>query len=434
MQSLPPHDLDAAVPVPAGRGTLLIHAPLPVFRQPGGGWLVERQALNGLRLWAENFDRVIATMLEDSGPPPPGWGPLQDLGPDAARIEIVALPTAWRPDRFLRQLRPTLPVLRAAMARADYLSFAIGGFTGDWGAVGCIEAHRQGRPYAVWTDRVESAVMRHAARHGPHWRERLRARLLHRPAALLERHVIRRATLGLFHGRETFEAYAPLCRNPQIVHDVHVRSRDHISPQDLALKLADAAKGPLRLVYAGRAVAMKGPRDWLAVLDRLAAEGIDFTAAWLGDGPELPAMRARVEAAGLAGRVELHGHIEDHGAVISALRQAHALLFCHQAPESPRILIEALISGTPLLGYGSPYPEELIEGHGGGVLVGRGDVAALAAAAGALARDRGRLAALIAAAAKDGTPFDDRSLFRHRSDIIRRHLPPPAGRGRQSRR
>ena len=38
--------------------------------------------------------------------------------------------------------------------------------------------------------------------------------------AMLERAVIRRATLGLFHGRETYDAYAPHCRAPHVVHDI----------------------------------------------------------------------------------------------------------------------------------------------------------------------------------------------------------------------
>ena len=67
---------------------------------------------------------------------------------------------------------------------ADYLSFAIGGLFGDWGAVACFEAHRMKRPYAVWTDRVESRVMREAGRAGS-WRSRLRAALTLRPAAML---------------------------------------------------------------------------------------------------------------------------------------------------------------------------------------------------------------------------------------------------------
>lgn len=41
-----------------------------------------------------------------------------------------------------------------------------------------------------------------------------------------------------------------------------------------------------------------------------------------------------------------------------------------------------------------------------------------------LGRDRTRLADLIERAAQDGAPFDDVSVFRHRSELIRAYLRP----------
>ena len=99
------------------------------------------------------------------------------------------------------------------------------------------------------------------------------------------------------------------------------------------------------------------------------------------------------------------------------------MLFCHKTPESPRCLIEALTCGTPIVGYDSAFPRELIEANGGGSLVARDDVAALATAVIGLAQDRRQLAALIHAAARDGAQFDDETVFRHRSELIRTHLP-----------
>ena len=52
-------------------------------------------------------------------------------------------------------------------------------------------------------------------------------------------------------------------------------------------------------------------------------------------------------------------------------------MFCHKTPESPRNLIEALVSGAPIVGYDSPFPRDLIAAHGGGVLTPLNDVNAL---------------------------------------------------------
>lgn len=405
--------------------TLMIYAPVPLFRSPAGALMLEDQACNGLRLWARHFGRVIAVMPLDPGKPPPQWRELTPaLGADAARIEIVTLPQAWRPDRFLRALPAGRRVLRDCIARADYLSLAIGGLFGDWGAVACDEAFRMGRPHAVWTDRVESEVVRRSATTASHWRARLRARLTWRAMARLERRVLGRATVGLFHGRETFDHYAPHVRAAEMVHDIHLTRADHISPADLARKQAEAEGGPLRILYAGRIDAMKGPLDWVAALERLQAMGVEFTARWLGDGPERIAMQGRITAAGLQDRVVLPGMIADRVAVFAELRAAQVLMFCHKTPESPRILIESLVSGTPILGYEGAFARDLVAGHGGGRLVPLGDVAALTDSLTALARDRGALAGLIGAAAQDGAPFEDAEVFRHRSELIRHYLTP----------
>lgn len=408
--------------------TLMIHAPVPLFRGPDGALMLEDQACNGLRLWAEHFGRLIVTMPLETGPPPPQWRPLASTGPALDRMEILPLPVAWRPDRFLRHLPAQRRRIREAIARADYLSFAIGGLFGDWGAVACIEAHRMGRPYAVWTDRVESEVTRRAGAGAPHWRARLRARLTWRAMAALERHVIARATVGLFHGRETFDHYAPFARKAEMVHDIHLTRADHIAPEALAAKAAAAADGPLRLIYVGRAEPMKGPDDWLEVLRRLKAAGVDFTATWLGEGSGITALREGVAQAGLGAQVALPGFAADRAAVFAALRGAHALLFCHKTPESPRVLIESLVSGTPILGYDGAFARDLIATHGGGLLVPLNDAAALADTVAALAADRAHLSRLIAAAAQDGAPFEDREVFRHRCELLRHHLPPPAHR------
>ncbi len=402
---------------------LLIYAPVPLHRKDGQLYL-EDQARNGLRLWADNFDLLTVMMPVTDGPMPKSWGPLELVGPALDRITIVPLPMAYRPDRFLRLLPSVRRQIRGLIAEADYVSFAIGGLFGDWGSVGCHEAWRMGRPYGVWTDRVESQVTRRLVNEG-NWRRRLQARLYHRPMAWLERRLIRRAHVGFFHGGETFDAYAPFSRNPQLVHDIHLSKSDHISPAALENKLqATANAGPLKIVYVGRADAMKGPLDWLEVLEAVHRAGVEFEAEWLGDGTELDRMRARIAEKGLQDRISAPGFTSDRAAVLDALRAADLFLFCHKTPESPRCLIEALASGAPIVGYDGAFARDLISGNGGGVLAPLNDVATLARQVVDLARDPSRRAELIRKAAADGAPFDDVSVFRHRSDLIRDHLPP----------
>ncbi|WP_397544118.1 glycosyltransferase [Roseovarius salis] len=402
-------------------GALLIYAPVPLYRHEGR-LFVEDQAAIGLHRWLDNFGRMTAMMPLNEAPPPAGWSPVSVLDDVADRLTLHPLPMAYRPDRFLRALPRARRDIRALIEQHAYLSFAIGGLFGDWGAVSCLMAHRMGRPFAVWTDRVESEVTRLAASEG-RLRHRLRDRLTYRPMAMLERAVIRRATLGLFHGRETFDTYAPFSREPHVVHGILVDRADHIPHRALEDKIADAADGPLRIVYAGRAEPMKGPMDWLAVLEALREKGVAFSAAWLGDGAERPAMQARVAQAGLADSVALPGFLSDRQEVLEALREAHVFLFCHRTPESPRNLIEALFSGCPIVGYDGAYARDLIGPNGGGHLVPVGATTTLAGHVACLDSARDRLAGLIRAAHADGERFDAESIYRHRSELIKTYLP-----------
>lgn len=400
---------------------LLLYVHVPVHRDADGTLMIEAQAANGLRLWAGNFDYVtVMQPLRPIGADQKTLKPVSQI-PGADRITFDPLPMAYRPDRFLYHLPAARRRIRDNIAQADYLCFSLGGLWGDWGAVSSIVASRMGRHYSVWTDRVESQVTRHKAQT-EQGRAALRSRLTWRPMATLEKWVIRRASLGLFHGRETYEAYAPFCRQPHLVHDIHVSKSDHISPDDLLRKQRLAASGPLRIVYAGRADVMKGPLDWTDVLARLNRAGVDFRATWLGDGPLLAEMRTAVIAAGLSDKVDLPGFVTDRGAILDKLRQAHVMLFCHKTPESPRCLIEALISGLPLIGYEGAFAADLISGHGGGELVPINHTAALTDILSHLAKDRLHLAELMGRAAQGSTSFHDEAVFTHRARLIRDHL------------
>ena len=403
-------------PVSGTQTTLLLVVPAQLHASGGRLWL-DQQACNGLRHWLDHFDSVIlCAPLARAGEGAP-LDSMRDLTAliAAGRITVHPLPIAWTPLRFLRALPSVRRLLLAQVARATHSQFAIGGSWGDWGALAAILASRRGRRFAVWTDRVESQVMRFQAGRcrGP---QRLYRRFNAWLAERIEHAVIRRAAMGLFHGMDCYRAYAGFSPRPQLVHDVHVGPEYRITPAALDAKAARYG-GPLRIIYAGRVHADKGPKDWIETLARLAGR-IDFTAHWYGDGPLLNAMRHEVAERGLADRVAFPGAVDDRGALLAAMADADIFLFCHKTPESPRCLVEALLSGTPIVGYGSAYPEDLISAHGGGILT-PSDPAALAEAIVKLAGDRARLATLYRAAAADGFPMVDSALFAHRAALIR---------------
>lgn len=405
--------------------SIMIYICVRLHRAADGGLMVERQAANGLRLWAEQFRRVIAVCPLSDAPAPPGWVPVAEIGPNLSRIELRPLPEAYAPKAFARALPAARRRLRADIAAADYLCFAQGGLIGDWGSVAALEAARMGRSFAIWTDRVECDVVRKEAAEKPPLK-RLYYRALAWAMSHYERHVIAKADLGLFHGRETYERYGPLVPGrAALAHNIHLSPQMRIPEARQAQKRAEILSGaPLRLVYLGRIAPMKGPLDWVEALKTAAAAGAAFEAHWYGDGPMRAQMAAAAAQSGIADRITLHGFVDDRPTLLEALRGAHAFVFCHKTMESPRCLIEALMSAAPIVGYDSAYPRDLIAGHGGGALSPIDDPAALGAALAALDADRPALAALCAAAAQDGAHFSDEAVFAERAALIREKTTP----------
>ena len=84
-------------------------------------------------------------------------------------------------------------------------------------------------------------------------------------------------------------------------------------------------------------------------------------------------IRAAADELRTTAYVVFPGYISDRKKIFQVLQDADVFLFCHQTPESPRCLVEALASGCPLVGYGSAYPREIIAQYGGGIFVTPGD-------------------------------------------------------------
>lgn len=129
--------------------------------------------------------------------------------------------------------------------------------------------------------------------------------------------------------------------------------------------------GPARLAWAGRLVAGKGLE---ALLTAVAADP-ELTLDILGDGPD----RARLEGlaagagavaggtgavagaeAGAAGRVTFAGHIAERGAYLDRLAAADAFVFPSPAEGFPKVILDALAVGLPVLATRAGALAELV--------------------------------------------------------------------------
>lgn len=137
-------------------------------------------------------------------------------------------------------------------------------------------------------------------------------------------------------------------------------------------------KNPAQILWCGRFLELKRPEDALAAVAKLKAEGYDFHLTFLGTGPEKPRLEARIQALGLADRVDLPG-ARPPEAVRRAMEQAGIFLFTSDRREGwGAVLNEAMNSGCAVVAshaIGSvPY---LLEHQKNGLVYSSGDVEAL---------------------------------------------------------
>lgn len=203
------------------------------------------------------------------------------------------------------------------------------------------------------------------------------------------------------------------------------------NPVRLPDHTATPPPGPVRVVFLGMMEAEKGffnlLEAWAAAIGEPGCPPARLIVAGEGDQADV---RTRLDRLGLNGSVELRPWL-DQDEVSDLLSTAHLLVLPSLAEGQPMSVLEAMAHGLCVVATAvGGVPEMLADGRAG-VLVARGDVAALACALGAVLRDPDRRAALGRAARLRAEQVHDLEVvWRVVDDLYRTLLPgaSPAGR------
>ena len=181
-----------------------------------------------------------------------------------------------------------------------------------------------------------------------------------------------------------------VCFSPSAVSHL-AESHDHILPvstwfdPDLFRPAPQPDGEFLKLVWIGRFDTVKDPLLALEVLQKLPA---NYSLTFVGDGSLRTDLQNRVTGMQLGRRVEFVGRVSQPD-VARLLRAHHLLLMTSHSEGFPRVLIEALASGRPVVATdGADTGRILVEGVNGGR---------------SITRDAEELAALVEAA-QDASP------------------------------
>lgn len=156
---------------------------------------------------------------------------------------------------------------------------------------------------------------------------------------------------------------------------------------------------PFRILCTGTLYEVKGQTYLIEACRVLKARGVEVMCQFVGDGPDLAALREQVRQAGLEEQVRFLG-LRRREEIVGLLGEVDVVVVPSIPTMSgrregiPVVLMEAMASGVPVVASGISGIPELVEDGQSGLLVPPRDPLALADALGRLYADpalRGRL-------------------------------------------
>jgi glycosyltransferase involved in cell wall biosynthesis len=172
-----------------------------------------------------------------------------------------------------------------------------------------------------------------------------------------------------------------------------------IDEEELARKqqaLLDRSQ-PLKLIAAGRQIAIKGTDQLLRALAAARKRGANVELDVLGEGDDLPRFRALADELALGEAVRFHNPVPYGPQLFEEWNSRHCLVVTNLTSEFSRNLLLGMARGLPLITYDNPG-DGLIAPNGAGIIVPKGNEAALAEAIYDVWQDRERLAKVAAIA------------------------------------
>jgi colanic acid/amylovoran biosynthesis glycosyltransferase len=368
-----------------------------------GGLVLTRKFLNGMAQYAAHWPGPVTTLVA------PAPAPVFLMDP----VEVM-------PDERLGYAVELRPADEAALLARLSRAAVVLAFLSPAEAPLAAACRRIGVPLVYiseYSPRTERQIV-DAQTDNPllRWRRKLwlaRAERLRRAA-------LREAAGVQCSGTPTYASYRHVNPRALLFFDNRVREAHVIDAAGLAERALDVRDGaPLRLLFGGRLVGMKGVRQLPLVARELDRLDVPYTLEIYGGGDQEGALRADIERLGLGGRVSLHGVVDFDSAWVPLLKaRADLFVCCHPQGDPSSTYPEVMACGVPIAGYDNEAFAGIVAHSGGGWLAPMNDPRRLAAVIAHLHRDR----EAVVAAAERAVTFARRHAFERTFAARTHHL------------
>ncbi len=153
--------------------------------------------------------------------------------------------------------------------------------------------------------------------------------------------------------------------------------------------LLDTGSG-LNLLWVGRFTGQKGEMDLISACGMLKERGVGFSLKMVGDGSEREKARRYIKDSNLDGHIEVITYIPNYS-MAEMYRQAHVFVFPSMREGMPKVVLEAMACGCPVVATDIPGCRELVLEGRNGFLVPVGSPARIRDAIKRLHEDNGLL-------------------------------------------
>ena len=123
-----------------------------------------------------------------------------------------------------------------------------------------------------------------------------------------------------------------------------------ITKEDLALEpLRPLGNNPLKIIYVGYLRYAKGIDTLIEVIKRLEERRFNYQFHIVGDGDMYSTLHQLIDDLKIDNHICLYGHIDNRDRLLSLLRSSDLFFFPSLSEGSPRVVIEAMSQGCPVL-------------------------------------------------------------------------------------